>query len=109
MLISVLVSPFVEKSLVPTTTVTESQIRDAEDRVVTRFVRSYDANGRMIEEKRIRENPAMIRAKEQPEPTAEALEATNQQIKTMPRDWISYAYETASLVSEQRERNRNSA
>jgi hypothetical protein len=88
---------------------TESQIRDAEDRVVGRVVCSYDANGRMIEGKRIQENPAMIRAKEQAEPTAEALEATNQQMKSMPSDWRSYSYDTEGRVIEMRERKRTSS
>jgi hypothetical protein len=39
---------------------TEAQIRDGEGRIVTRFVRAYDANGRILEEKQILENPALI-------------------------------------------------
>ena len=37
----------------------ELQILDSEGRVVSRFVRTYDANGRIMEENQIQENPAL--------------------------------------------------
>jgi hypothetical protein len=39
---------------------TEAQIRSSEGPIVSRIVRSYDAYGRIIEEKQIQENPALI-------------------------------------------------
>src|SRR5271169_3944719 len=39
---------------------TEAQLRDAQGRIATRIVRSYDLNGRIIEENQIQENPALL-------------------------------------------------
>jgi YD repeat-containing protein len=39
---------------------TEAQIRDAMGRLVSRFVRKYDANGQVSEEKPFLENPALL-------------------------------------------------
>jgi YD repeat-containing protein len=39
---------------------TEAQIRDAAGRLVSRFVRKYDANGQISEEKPLLENPAAL-------------------------------------------------
>ena len=57
---------------------TEAQIYDSDGLIVSRIVRSYDAHGRIIEEKQIEENPALIfadkfGAEERPEPTAAHL------------------------------------
>jgi YD repeat-containing protein len=93
---------------------TEAQVRDGQGLIVTRIVRSYDANGRIIEEKQIQENPMSLFADKfgaegQPQPTAAQLEAMNTAMKTMlsgrngAGTW--YAYDDQGRVTEMRERN----
>ena len=38
----------------------ELQILDSKERLVSRFVRTYDADGRIMEENQIQENPALL-------------------------------------------------
>jgi hypothetical protein len=89
---------------------TEAQIRDSQGRILSRFVRSYDANGRIIEEKQIQENPALFLfgAGGGPQVTAAQLEAMNRAMKTMlsgPNGaGISYTYDDQGRVTEMRER-----
>ncbi|HEX8882850.1 MAG TPA: hypothetical protein VF749_22565, partial [Candidatus Acidoferrum sp.] len=90
---------------------TEAQIRDGEGRIVTRFVRTYDANGRILEEKQILENPVSLMAdKLAPEEhTAAQLEAMNTVMKLMlggpSGAGITYAYDAQGRVTEKRQRN----
>src|SRR5271167_547315 len=93
---------------------TEAQLRDGQGRIVTRIVRSYDANGRLIEEKQIQENPALMFAatsgiEGQPQATAAQLEAINKAMKQMMGGrngtGTSYSYDAQGRVTEMRERN----
>jgi YD repeat-containing protein len=93
---------------------TELQIRDAEDRLVSRTVRTYDANGRLVEEELIQENPALyfaasFAAEGQPRPTAAQLEAMNKAMKSLLRgggDTVtSYIYDAQGRVTEMRYRS----
>jgi YD repeat-containing protein len=98
---------------------TEAQLRDGQGRIVTRIVRSYDANGRIIEEKQIQENPMLMFANQfgtegqpqlaQPQPTAAQLEAINNAMKLMlsgPNGTgTSYSYDAQGRETERRERN----
>jgi YD repeat-containing protein len=93
---------------------TEAQLRDGQGRIVTRIVRSYDANGRIIGEKQIQENPALFFADKfgaegQPQPAAAQLEAMNRAMKSMLSGrngtGTSYAYDDQGRVTEMRERN----
>ena len=93
---------------------TEAQIRDGEGRIVTTFVRTYDANGRILEEKQILENPVSLMADklaaEQPPFNAAQLEAVNRIMKSMlsgrSGTGITYAYDAQGRVTEMRDRNR---
>jgi hypothetical protein len=93
---------------------TEAQLRDSQGRILTRIVRSYDANGRMIEEKQIQENPALIffnkvGTEAQQQPTAAQLEAINSHMKWMlggrNGTGTSYSYDDQGRVTEIHERN----
>ena len=88
---------------------TEAQIRDGEGRIVTRFVRTYDANGRILEEKQILENPALLMADKldpdgQPQFNAAQLEGMNRLWKSMlsgrSGTGITYAYDAQGRVTE---------
>ncbi len=93
---------------------TEVQISDSQGRIVTRIVRSYDANGRIIEEKQIQENPVLMFADKfgsegRPQPTAAQLEAMSKAMKQMMGGrngtGTSYSYDAQGRVTEKRERN----
>jgi YD repeat-containing protein len=93
---------------------TDVQISDSQSRIVIRIVRSYDANGRMIEEKHIQENPMLRFADKfgtegRPQPTAAQLETMNKAMKQMMGGrngtGISYAYDDQGRVTEKHERN----
>lgn len=93
---------------------TEAQLRDDEGRIVSRVVRSYDAHGRIIEEKQAQENPALLFAEkfsseQHVELTDTQLEAMNRAMKAMlggqNGTGISYAYDAQGRVIEMRERN----
>ena len=93
---------------------TELQIRDAEDRLVSRTVRTYDANGRLVEEERIQENPALFfadkfSAEGQPQLTAAQLEAMNTAMKSLLRGrsgtGTSYLYDEQGRTTKIHDRN----
>jgi len=93
---------------------TETQLRDAQGRIVRRIVHSYDPNGRIIEEKLIEENPALMFADKfgtegRPQPTAAQLEAMNKAMKQMMGGrngtGASYSYDAEGRVTEKHERN----
>ena len=85
---------------------TEVQIRDGQGRVVTRIVRSYDANGRLVGEEPVLENPALMMP---PGFTDAQFEAMNKHRKWMlgGRNGLgtSYGYDEQGRVIEKRERN----
>src|SRR5256886_11335182 len=83
-------------------------------RIVSRIVRSYDAHGRIIEEKQIEEDPALIfadkfAAEEGPEPAAAQLEAMNRAMKLMlsgrSDTRISYAYDAQGRITKTHSHN----
>lgn len=89
---------------------TELQILDAEGRIVTRFVRTYDANGRITEENQTLENPAlMMTAGQRADFNDKQFEATNKALKSMlsGRNGTgkSYTYDPQGRVIEVRDRN----
>jgi YD repeat-containing protein len=93
---------------------TEAQIYDGDGRIVSRIVRSYDAHSRIIEEKQIEENPALIfddnfGVEGGPQSTAAQLEATNKALKLMLSGrsgaGISYAYDAQGRVTKIHDRN----
>ena len=93
---------------------TEAQIRDREGRLVSRFVRTYDGNGRILEDEQILENPALLfdakrAAQGQPQLNAAQLEAMNRVMKPMlggrSGTGITYTYDAQGRVTEKRDRN----
>ena len=93
---------------------TDAQIQDSKGRIVTRLIRTYDANGRILEEKQIQENPALLFAErfsteQQIELTDTQLEAMNAAMKLMlagqKGTGISYSYDAQGRVIEMREGN----
>jgi YD repeat-containing protein len=93
---------------------TEQQLRDGQGRIVTRVVRNYDTNGRILEEKQIHENPMSIfldkaGTEGQSQPTAAQLEAMNKHMKVMLSGrngtGTSYCYDAQGRVTEMHERN----
>ena len=93
---------------------TEAQIRDAQDRLVSRIVRTYDANGRLVEEEPIQENPALFfadrfGAEGQPQPTSAQLEAMNTAMKSLLRGrsgiGTSYTYDEQGRMTKIHDRN----
>jgi len=93
---------------------TEAQIHDAAGRLVSRLVRKYDANGRLVEEEPIQENPALFFAERfaaegQPQPTAAQLEAMNTVMKSLLRGrsgtGTSYIYDEQGRISKTHDRN----
>jgi hypothetical protein len=93
---------------------TEVQIRDGQGHIVTRIVCSYDANGRLVGEEPVLENPALMFADKfgsegRPQPTAAQLEAMNKAMKQMMggRNGMgtSCSYDAQGRVTETRVRN----
>jgi YD repeat-containing protein len=93
---------------------TEAQIRDTAGRLVSRFVRKYDGNGRLVEEEPIQENPALLfaerfAAERQPQLTAAQLEAMNAAMKSLLRGrsgtGTSYIYDEQGRTSKIHDRN----
>ena len=82
---------------------TEAQVRDAEGRLASRVIRTYDANGRIIEENRILENPALL------ELSAglndKQLETWKSIMSGKNGTGTSYTYDAQGRVTEVRERN----
>jgi hypothetical protein len=81
---------------------------------VTRIVRSYDANGRIIEETQFQENLILMFTDQsgtegQPQPTAAQLEGMNRHLQSLlggkngPK--ISYSYDAQGRVTEMRTHN----
>ena len=92
----------------------EAQIRDAEDHLVTRIVRTYDTNGRLVEEEPIQENPALVfadrfGAEGRPQPTAAQVEAMNTAMKSLLRGrsgtGTSYIYDEQGRITKIHDRN----
>jgi hypothetical protein len=92
----------------------EEQILDSEGRVVSRFNRTYDANGRIMEENQIQENPALLMAErfsaeQQVQLDDKQLDAMNKALKSMLSGRTgtgkSYTYDPERRVTEVRDRN----
>jgi YD repeat-containing protein len=92
----------------------EEQILDSEGRVVSRFNRTYDANGRIMEENQIQENPALLMverfsAEQRVQLDDKQLEAMNRAMKSMlsgrSGTGKSYTYDSQGRVTEVRDRN----
>ena len=92
----------------------EEQILDSEGRVVSRFNRTYDANGRIMEENQIQENPALLMAErfsaeQRVQLDDKQLEAMNRALKLMlsgrSGTGKSYTYDSQGRVTEVRDRN----
>lgn len=92
----------------------ETQIQDSKGRTVTRLIRTYDANGRILEEKQIQENPALLladrfSAEQQVALTGAQLEEMNAAMKLMLAGrngtGISYTYDAQGRAIERREAN----
>jgi hypothetical protein len=90
----------------------EAQIRDGEGRIVTRIIRTYDASGRILEEKHIQENPELLfedssSTEQQPELNDPEQEVMNKAMKLTLSGQLpsgtSYAYDTQGRVIEMRE------
>ena len=95
---------------------TEAQIRNAAGQLVTRFTRTYDAHGRILEEKPIQENPALLFAdrfsvevEQRTELTDARLEALSKAMKSMlsgrSGTGTTYAYDDQGHLTKMRERN----
>lgn len=93
---------------------TEAQVHDAEGRIVSRLVRTYDANGRIMEENQIQENPALLMvdrfsAEQRVELDDKQLEAMNKAMKSMlsgrSGTGKTYTYDPQGRVKEVRDRN----
>jgi len=92
----------------------ELQILSSEGRVVSRFIRTYDANGRIMEENQIQENPALLMVDRlsgegQEKPDDKQLEAMNKAMKAMMSGkngtGKSFTYDSQGRVTEVRDRN----
>jgi len=93
---------------------TDAQIQDSKGRIVTRLIRAYDANGRILEEKQIQENPALLIAKRFS--TEQKIELSDTQLETMNAAMksmlagqsgtgMSYVYDAQGRVIEMRVSN----
>jgi YD repeat-containing protein len=89
---------------------TEAQIRDAEGRLVSRFVRKYDANGQISEEKPLLENPAALfldrfPAEERAKLSATEINAFRTLLAGRAPAGNSFNYDAQGRVSKTTERN----
>jgi hypothetical protein len=86
----------------------EFHILDSKERVVSRFIRTYDANGRIMEENHIQENPALM-LERSGEIDDKQFEAMNKAMKSMMRGrrgiGKSFTYDSQGRVTEVRDRN----
>ena len=92
----------------------EARVLGAGGHLITRFVRTYDADGRVIEENEERENPGlmfveMFSAEDRAKLDDKEMEALNKGVKTMPSGLRgtgrTYTYDTRGRIIESRERN----
>jgi YD repeat-containing protein len=92
----------------------ELQFLDSEGRVVSRLIRTYDTNGRIMEENQIQENPALLMAErfsaeERAGLDDKQLEAMNKAMKAMMSGkngtGTSFVYDSQGRVTEVRDRN----
>jgi len=87
----------------------ELQILDSEKRVVSRFIRTYDANGRIMQENQIQENPALGFEMRLGERDDKELEAMNKAMKAMMSGkngtGKSFTYDSQGRVAEVQDRN----
>ena len=89
---------------------TEAQIRDAAGRLVSRFVRKYDANGQISEEKPFLENPAALfldrlPAEERAKLNPAEINAFTTLLAGRARAGNSFSYDAQGRVSKTWERN----
>jgi YD repeat-containing protein len=93
---------------------TEAHVHDAEGRIVSRLVRTYDANGRITEENQIQENPALLMvdrfsAEQRVELDDKQLEAINCAMNSLlsgrSGTGKTYTYDPQGRVGEVRDRN----
>ena len=92
----------------------EARVLDPAGQTVTRFVRTFDANGRVVEENQERENPGLMFAKmfsaeDQAKIDDKGMEALNKGAKAMLSglrgSGSSYSYDAHGRIVESRERN----
>jgi YD repeat-containing protein len=92
----------------------ELQILNGDGRVVRRFVRIYDANGRIIGENQIQDNPALLMVdrfsgEAQEKLDDKQLKAMNKAMKAMMSGkngtGISFVYDSQGRLTEVRDRN----
>jgi hypothetical protein len=93
---------------------TEARVLDPAGQTVTRFVRTFDANGRVVEVNQERENPGlmfaqMFSAEDQAKLDDKGMEALNKGAKAMLSglrgSGSSYSYDAHGRIVESRERN----
>ena len=92
----------------------EARVLDPAGQTVTRFVRTFDANGRVVEVNQELENPGlmlanMLPAEEQAKLDDKGMEALNKEAKAMfsglRGSGSSYSYDAHGRIVESRERN----
>jgi YD repeat-containing protein len=93
---------------------TEARVLDPAGQTLTRFVRTFDANGRTVEESQERENPGLMFAKmfsaeDGAELDDNRMEALNKGAKTifsgLRGTGTTYTYDAQGRIVESRERN----
>ena len=89
----------------------ELQILDSEGRMVKRFIRTYDSNGRIKEENQIEDNPALS-IKDNPALSGVLSELNDKQLETWKSLFRgkngtgkSFVYDSQGRVTEERDRN----
>ena len=92
----------------------EARVLDAGGQTVTRFVRTFDANGRVVEENQERENPGLMFAgifsdEDRAKLDDKGMEALNKGAKAMLSGLrgtgTTYIYDDHGRITESRERN----
>jgi YD repeat-containing protein len=93
---------------------TEARVLDPAGQTVTRFVRTFDANGRVIEENQERENPGLMfverfSSEDRARIDDKEMEALNKAAKALFNGQrgtgTTYAYDAQGRIVESRERN----